>query len=49
MTECVEELHKNGHIHRDIKPESFRLKDDKVYILDFGLSKEYLMEGVHIK
>jgi len=32
-------LHTKGKIiHKDIKPENFRIKDDKVFIIDFGLN-----------
>lgn len=36
MLECVKVIHKHEIIHRDIKPDNFRVKNDKVYIIDFG-------------
>ncbi|CDW71292.1 protein kinase domain containing protein [Stylonychia lemnae] len=47
MITVVQQLHNSGYIHRDIKPSNFMMKDGKVYIIDFGLSKQYLKDGVH--
>ena len=33
-------LHKNGIIHRDIKPQNIMFKNNKVKIIDFGYSTE---------
>jgi len=44
-------IHDNGFIHRDIKPENFLLtinKPTKVYLIDFGISKPYLINNQHI-
>jgi len=36
---CIlEHLHKLNVIHRDIKPENFLVDQNKLYIIDFGLS-----------
>ena len=37
----INSLHTNSIIHRDIKPENFLIHDNKVYIIDFGLSTFY--------
>jgi casein kinase I homolog HRR25 len=39
----IETLHKHNYVHRDIKPDNFitDLSGKNVYIIDFGLSKEY--------
>ena len=45
-------IHDNGFIHRDIKPENFLLtlsKPTKVILIDFGISKPYLINNQHIE
>ena len=54
MISCVEYVHKFHYIHRDIKPDNFVMgvgeNSNKVYIIDFGLSKKYIdVNGKHIK
>uniref|UniRef100_A0A8R1DM98 Protein kinase domain-containing protein n=2 Tax=Caenorhabditis japonica TaxID=281687 RepID=A0A8R1DM98_CAEJA len=43
--EAVEDLHKAGFIHRDLKPQNYAcgLEDKKhmVYILDFGIARKF--------
>jgi serine/threonine protein kinase len=45
----IETLHSKGIVHRDIKPENFmfgvKTKVHHVYIIDFGLSKKYWVDG----
>jgi serine/threonine protein kinase len=55
MIERIEYVHSHKILHRDIKPNNFllgrfnkRFDDDTVYIVDFGLSKEFVDEtGEH--
>jgi serine/threonine protein kinase len=36
MIDAVEELHSFGFLNSNIKPESFRIRDHRVYLLDYG-------------
>ncbi|XP_026809007.1 casein kinase I-like [Rhopalosiphum maidis] len=44
----IETVHERGIVYRDIKPENFVVgrnllkKDNTIYIIDFGLAKEYI-------
>lgn len=47
----LKNVHERGVIHRDVKPENFLLtttNPKKIYIIDFGLSKPYIINGEHI-
>jgi serine/threonine protein kinase len=35
-------------LHRDIKPDNFRIQDNQVKIIDFGLMTEFIINGSHI-
>ena len=49
----IEQLHDKDYIHRDIKPDNFLIGTQKlkcrVFMIDFGLSKKYMIEGKHIE
>eukprot|EP00347_Sterkiella_histriomuscorum_P010500 403376044 len=50
MFEAVKSLHQANYIHRDIKPDNFRINDEKVYLVDLGSCKAYIDDyGKHIK
>ncbi|CAD8078975.1 unnamed protein product [Paramecium sonneborni] len=49
--ERLQYLHMNDYIHRDIKPENFMtgLKEDEIYLIDFGFTSKYRIQGQHIE
>ena len=40
----LSDIHHNFVIHRDLKPDNFMFKNNKLYIIDFGLSTYYINE-----
>ena len=53
MIERIEFIHGRNFIHRDIKPDNFVIgrgkKASKLYMIDFGLAKKYILkDGTHI-
>jgi tRNA A-37 threonylcarbamoyl transferase component Bud32 len=46
MLKAIQNVHQElGVIHKDIKPDNFRVKDGNVYLVDFGLQQPYMQEG----
>lgn len=39
LCECLKILHAEGIIHRDIKPTNLILQGDKIFLIDFGISR----------
>jgi serine/threonine protein kinase len=51
ILDILMKIHNAGFIHRDIKPENFLFslnKPVKIYIIDFGISKPYILNNNHI-
>jgi serine/threonine protein kinase len=51
ILDILMKIHNVGFIHRDIKPENFLLsltKPVKIYMIDFGISKPYILNNNHI-
>lgn len=45
MLQCIEEFHKHGYIHCDIKPGNYLLQPDSpcpIVLIDYGLSRQYI-------
>ena len=48
MIQAIEDLHGLGFVHTDIKPEIFRIKKNRVFIIDLEHAREYI-EKNHFK
>lgn len=50
MFDAIQSLHEiTKYVHKDIKPDNFRIQEGQVKLIDFGLVSKYLdEEGNHI-
>jgi serine/threonine protein kinase len=42
MIQAVEDLHVLGFVHTDIKPEIFRIKNNRVFVIDLEHAREFI-------
>ena len=47
IIEILSFIHECGVIHCDVKPENFMIKDEKIYLIDFGLSTIFVDEHMN--
>ncbi|GAI45069.1 unnamed protein product, partial [marine sediment metagenome] len=38
ILDAFQEIHKEGVVHRDIKPQNLLIKDNKIKVADFGIA-----------
>ena len=49
MIDAVEQMHAAGFFHKDIKPDNFRIKDNRVILIDFGIALNLYKDNIHLK
>lgn len=51
IIELIEFIHNKDLIHRDIKPDNFlyNINNDKLFIIDFGFCKPFIINNKHIR
>ena len=51
MLRCIEQLHKDGYVHCDIKPANFLVRSNRacpICLIDFGLARKFVNDEKHI-
>ena len=46
---ALEDTHKAGYVHNDIKPDNIVVSGSKTTLIDFGCATQYMARGIHIK
>lgn len=50
LLETIEKIHDKSILHRDLKPNNICFdKNQKLFVIDFGLSKQYIINNQHIE
>lgn len=49
LISIIEDIHSLFIVHRDIKPHHFMIKNNNLYLIDFGISTFYVDENKHHK
>lgn len=49
MVKTIEHIHSKKYIYRDMKPENILTNGKKLFLVDFGMCKRYMVNGKHIK
>ena len=54
MIDCLQEVHKKGYLHRDVKPANFvigrsRNTRGRIFLIDFGLARAFKHEDGNLK
>ena len=47
MLEALKEMHMADYVHRDVKPDNFMIDKGVIKLIDFGISSQYIKDGVH--
>lgn len=45
MLDIISQIHTQFVLHRDLKPNNFMIKNGDLYLIDFGLSTFYILDG----
>ena len=50
MFDTIAALHSEAKVlHRDIKLDNFRIQGNQIKVINYGMMKEYIVNGAHIQ